>query len=155
MEEKVDNGFTGDMKIPREISGIKADIVAGLDLREIGYISIGLVLAIIAGVIVFGVFHNFSSFAVMIPAIIIAPFFAVAKVKKNGMNLEDWLVVWYSNNFKSRPVRTNEIINEYELLEETYQKKLAPKDKVSNKEKKMRKKELKSIKKNSPYRAYH
>jgi len=145
--EKRDIGFTGDIKIPREISDIKADIVAGLDLREIKWISVGIVLAIIDAVIVFGVLKQFGTLAILSPAFFLAPFVTVAKVKVNGINLENWLMILYDNNIKGSPVRTNETVNEYERLEQLYEKN--HKTKINKRE---RNKEIKQKIKNSQYK---
>lgn len=153
MNEHRDIGFTGDVKIPREITNIKADIVAGLDLREIKYIAVGVILALIDAFIVFGVLKQFGTFAVMTPALCLAPFIMMAKMKKNGMNMEDWLMICYSNNFKGSAIRTNDIQNQYEMLEQLYDSKNKTKpEKVSKKEAKVAKKELKEKIKTSQFR---
>lgn len=148
-EEVRDIGFTGDIKIPREIKSIKATIFAGLDLREIKIIGVGVALAAVVALIVFGILKMNGSVAAMIPAVVLAPFVIVAKMKKNNLNLEDWFMVYYSSNFKGKPIRVNELTNYYEKLEQIYHTKNKGEESV----KKVSKKELKRKIKNSKYTA--
>lgn len=150
MKELRDIGFYGDVRIPGEIQGIKADIIAGLDVRELKFVSIGLVLAIIDAIIVFGIFGQFGTVAVFSPAFFFVPFFCVAKIKKNGMYLEDYFWIWYSNSIKSRAVRINSLKNEYERLEELHTSK--HRLKVSKKGAKKKQKEIKMKIKASKYK---
>lgn len=159
-EESRDIGFTGDIKIPREIKDIKAEIFAGLDLREIKIIGIGVALAGIVALICFGILKLTGTVAIMMPALLLAPFVIVAKMKKNNMNLEDWFMVYYSSNFKGKPVRVNELTNQYEKLEQLYHKNMVGNKgkskaeiKAVKKAEKIKKKELKEKIKNSQYRA--
>lgn len=150
--EERDIGFTGDIKIPKEINNIRADIVAGLDLRELKYVSIGTLLAIVDAFIVFGIFKQFGTLAVLSPALCLAPFIYIAKAKKNGLHMEDWLMILYANSFKGSTIRTNEMLNRYEELEKLYESKFVKKDKISKKEIRTHKKELKQKMKDSPYK---
>lgn len=157
-EETRDIGFTGDIKIPREIKDIKAEVFAGLDIREIKIIGMGVILAAIVALICFGLLKMTGSVATMAPAVALAPFVIVAKIKKNNMNLEDWFMVYYSGNFKGKPIRVNELTNQYEKLEQIYHKNIDVKKKEGKEDKKkakQRKKELKVKMKNSQYHAIY
>lgn len=150
MKELRDIGFCGDIRVPGEIQNIKADIIFGLDMRELKIAGIGVALAIIDAIIVFSILKLSGSFAVISPALIFAPFFFIAKTKKNGMNLEDYFWVWYSNSFKSKNIRTNDIENDYEYLEWLYLAKY--KQKLSKREEKKKQKEIKMKIKSSKYK---
>lgn len=143
--------FNGDVVIPSEIQNIKFEIIGGMDLRELKIIGVGIVLTILTAVLVFGVLKQSNSFAILSPAIIFSPFYILAKIKHNGMNLEDWLLIWYSNNFKSRNIRLSEIYNEYERLEKLYlsvQKKVVEDKKTV----KIKYKQIKKKRKESKYK---
>ena len=150
MKELRDINYCGDVRIPGEIQNIKADIILGLDLRELKIVSIGVLAAIIDAFIVFGVLKLSGSVAVISPAFFFAPFFYFAKTKKNGMYMEDYFWVWYSNKFKSKNVRTNDIENDYEHLEKLYFAKT--RHKAGKKEGRKRQKEIKMKIKASKYK---
>ena len=141
-EETRDIGFTGDIKIPREIKDIKAEVFAGLDIREIKIIGMGVILAAIVALICFGLLKMTGSVATMAPAVALAPF----------------VMVYYSGNFKGKPIRVNELTNQYEKLEQIYHKNIDVKKKEGKEDKKkakQRKKELKVKMKNSQYHAIY
>ncbi len=106
--------YDGAVEIPKEIQKIRDPIIFNLTKRELLFVSTGLIFAAASLWVLFrwiGVRH--SAF-VLVPVVIASPFLLFAFIRPMGLNLEDWLTIWMSNNLKSAPVRRLFSPNEYE-----------------------------------------
>lgn len=106
--------YDGAVEIPKEIQKIRDPIIFNLTKRELFFVSTGLIFAAVSLWVLFrwiGVRH--SAF-VLVPVLLASPFLLFAFIRPMGLNLEDWLTIWMSNNLKSAPVRKLFSSNEYE-----------------------------------------
>ena len=106
--------YDGAVEIPKEIQAIRDPIIFNLTKRELVFVSIGVLLAASSLWILFKVVGVRSTGFVIVPVMLGAPFGLFAFIRPMGLNLEDWLTIWMSNNLKSAPVRKLFAQNEYE-----------------------------------------
>lgn len=108
--------YDGAVEIPQEIQKIRDPIIFNLTKRELFFVSVGILLSGFSLWILFKEIGVSSSAFILIPVIIGSPFGLFAFIRPMGMNLEDWLAIWISNNLKSAPVRKLFAQNEYEKV---------------------------------------
>ena len=125
-EEERITPYDGAVEIPKEIQAIRDPIIFNLTKRELFFVTVGIFLAASSLWVLFKVVGVRSTGFVIVPVMLGAPFGLFAFIRPMGLNLEDWLTIWMSNNVKSAPVRKLFAQNEYEkALEilEVYEKK--------------------------------
>lgn len=106
--------YDGAVEIPKEIQTIRDPIIFNLTKRELLFVAVGIVLAALSVWVLFKVLGVRSTGFMMVPAAVGFPFGLFAFIRPMGLNLEDWLTIWMSNNVKSAPVRKLFARNEYE-----------------------------------------
>lgn len=106
--------YDGAVEIPKEIQTIRDPIIFNLTKRELLFVAAGILLAASSVWILFKVLGVRSAGFMMVPAAVSFPFGLFAFIRPMGLNLEDWLTIWISNNVKSAPVRKLFANNEYE-----------------------------------------
>lgn len=135
--------YDGAVEIPKEIQKIRDPIIFNLTKRELFFVSTGLIFAAASLWVLFrwiGVRH--SAF-VLVPVLLASPFLLFAFIRPMGLNLEDWITIWMSNNLKSAPVRKLFSSNEYEKaleLAKAHEEKTAIGKRKTGKKRKQKKK---------------
>ena len=139
-KEYIDYGYTGTISLPKEIKNMHTAIIRiggiALTARQLGMLTGAIVLA-------FGSFKLMNSIGlpgldVLLPVLLAAPLILLAFVRINGLDFDDWMVVQFCNKHLSSSIRKNNILNEYEKLEEMY-------DQAMRKGKKQKRKKVKSV----------
>lgn len=120
--EHIDYGYTGTVAIPKEVKNMKNTILTLGGIKFTGK-QFGLTLA--ACLLAFAVFKFFSAInlptvAIVASVLVAAPLLVLAFVRKHGMEYDTWLLVKRANTKLSNPIRKNEGLNEYEKLEDLY-----------------------------------
>lgn len=113
-EEERITPYDGAVEIPKEIQAIRDPIIFNLTKRELLFVTIGILLAASSLWVLFRVVGVRSTGFVIVPVMVGGPFGLFAFIRPMGLNLEDWLTIWMSNNLKSAPVRKLFAQNEYE-----------------------------------------
>lgn len=111
--------YDGAVEIPKEIQTIRDPIIFNLTKRELLFVAVGILAAASSLWILFKVVGVRSTGFVVVPVMLGAPFGLFAFIRPMGLNLEDWLTIWMSNNLRSAPVRKLFAQNEYEKGLET------------------------------------
>ena len=106
--------YDGAVEIPKEIQKIRDPIIFNLTKRELFFVSAGLILAAASLWVLFQWIGVKNSAFIVFSVLIAVPFLLFAFIRPMGLNLEDWLTIWISNNIKSAPVRKLFAQNEYE-----------------------------------------
>ncbi len=106
--------YDGAVEIPKEIQAIRDPIIFNLTKRELLFVAVGILVAASSLWVLFKVVGVRSTGFVIVPVMLGAPFGLFAFIRPMGLNLEDWLTIWISNNLKSAPVRKLFAQNEYE-----------------------------------------
>lgn len=106
--------YDGAVEIPKEIQKIRDPIIFNLTKRELFFVSAGLILAAASLWVLFQWIGVKNSAFIVFPVLIAVPFLLFAFIRPMGLNLEDWLTIWMSNNIKSAPVRKLFAQNAYE-----------------------------------------
>ena len=108
--------YDGAVEIPKEIQTIRDPIIFNLTKRELLFVAVGILLAASSVWVFFKVLGVRSAGFMMIPAV--GESFlsdCLLFIRPMGLNLEDWLTIWMSNNLKSAPVRKLFAQNEYDF----------------------------------------
>lgn len=113
-EEERITPYDGAVEIPKEIQAIRDPIIFNLTKRELLFVTVGILLAASSLWVLFKVVGVRSTGFVIVPVMVGGPFGLFAFIRPMGLNLEDWLTIWMSNNLKSAPVRKLFAQNEYE-----------------------------------------
>lgn len=119
--------FNGKIFVPSNIKNNKQAIFWKLDIRNISYIILGL--------IIFSVFFlpfkatNNTTFGMGLGLLFSTPFFLISFIKIKGLNIEEFVTIFKVNKLSSGSVRINDIDNLYEILEK---KKILAVDKKNN-----------------------
>lgn len=108
--------YDGAVEIPKEIQKIRDPIIFNLTKRELLFVSTGLIFAAVSLWVLFRWLGVRNSIFVLVSVLIAFPFLLFAFIRPMGLNLEDWLTIWISNNLKSAPVRKLFSPNEYEKV---------------------------------------
>lgn len=106
--------YDGAAEIPNEIQKIRDPIIFGMTKRELLFVSLGLLVSALSLWILFKGIGLREPALVLIPVALGSPFGLFAFIRPMGLDLEDWLTIWMSNNVKSAPIRKLSYENEYE-----------------------------------------
>lgn len=106
--------YDGVVEIPKEIQKIRDPIIFNLTKRELLFVSMGLMMAAVSFWGLYRWMGVRNPVFVLLPVLIASPCLLFAFIRPMGLNLEDWLTIWISNNIKSAPVRKLFAQNEYE-----------------------------------------
>ena len=85
--------------------------------RELLCMTAGFGLAAIISAILFGILGFRSRALIFVPLLFAAPFLAFGFIVPGGLKLEDFFIIWWSNNIKSAPVRKLSSVNAYEKMQ--------------------------------------
>lgn len=110
--------YDGAEKVPAEIRNVRNPIMFNMTGRELIFLVGGLAIAGAVSLLMFGVLRLSGSGWLLIPALLASPLLAFGFVHPGGLNLEDFLVIWWSNNIKSAPIRRLYALNAYEQVQE-------------------------------------
>lgn len=116
-EETEYTAYDGAEKVPDEIRNIRVTVVGKFTLRETLFFTGAMMTAGIIGFILFSLLKLHGREFILFPALGAAPFLAFGFFHPGGLNLEDYLVIWWSNNIKSAPIRRLSSINTYESVQ--------------------------------------
>jgi len=132
--------YEGIAKIPAEIQDIRDELFFGRTIREI--ISIAIAVAVTGGLSLFmlRVLHITNVWCIVFAVGVGCVPFVFGFVKPSGLNLEDYFLIWYSQNIKSASTRKLSGQNEYEKMRE-----LALQHEKSDKAKKKKPRKTKSV----------
>lgn len=137
--------YDGAVKVPDEIKNVRDPIMFGMTGRELICLVIGFTIALIACFVLFGLLHLKNKAFFAIPALCAAPFFILGFLKPGGLFFEDFLVIWWSNNIESAPIRKLSAVNSYEKAQIIgAEKKREAEEKENGKKKKSKEKKPKS-----------
>lgn len=128
---QLDGGFNGRVFVPSNIKNNKQTILGKCDLRNIVYILIGGVI-LVTCFFIFKASGN-AGMGIGLGLFLGSPFFLVSFIKFKGLNFEDFILVFRSNNLSANVVRINNLDNVYENL---LKKKKVVVDNDKNKKKK-------------------
>jgi hypothetical protein len=106
--------YDGVVEIPKEIQKIRDPIIFNLTKRELLFVSMGLMMAAVSFWGLYRWMGVRNPVFVLLPVLIASPCLLFAFIRPMGLNLEDWLTIWMSNNIKSAPVRKLFAQNAYE-----------------------------------------
>ena len=120
--EHIDYGYTGTTAVPKEVRNMKNTI---LKLFGISFSGKQLLLSAGAIAVFFLIFKittalGLTDLGIALSVFAAVPFIVLAFVKKHGLDYEDWLLVKRANTKYSNAVRKNTGLNEYEKLEDLY-----------------------------------
>ena len=97
--------YDGVVEIPKEIQKIRDPIIFNLTKRELLFVSMGLMMAAVSFWGLYRWMGVRNPVFVLLPVLIASPCLLFAFIRPMGLNLEDWLTIWMSNNIKSAPER--------------------------------------------------
>lgn len=143
------SGYDGSEKVPEEIRNVRDPIWWGRTGRELLCMAGGFGLACIVSAVLFGLLGLRNRALIFVPLLFAAPFLAFGFITPGGLKLEDFIIIWWSNNIKSAPVRKLSSVNAYEKMQI-----LALKKRDEEKNGKEQKKTKKSKKDKKPKSAY-
>jgi hypothetical protein len=120
--------YDGTVRIPNEIQKIRDPIFFNLTGRELLFVAIAVLAAAGTALLIFRVLAVRNTTWILLPVAAAAPALCFGFIRPLGLNLEDWLTIWRSNNLQSAPVRKLFSKNEYEKAMELavqYQERVA------------------------------
>lgn len=121
-KEHIDYGYTGSISLPKEIKNMKTAVIkiggVGLSLKQLCLLSGGGILAFIGFRVMAAL--KLETMAIVLPILIAVPFILLAFLSINGLAFDDYLVVQWANKWQSTSIRKNNTLNEFEKLEDLY-----------------------------------
>lgn len=140
------SGYDGAERVPDEIKNVRDTIMWGRTGRELLFLTGAMTVAALLSIVLFAVLKLTGRVFLIIPVLASVPFLAFGFLKPGGLALEDFLVIWWSNNINSAPTRTLSSTNYYERMQILAVNKAQEKDnsKAKKKGRKTSKKALKN-----------
>lgn len=129
------SGYDGAERVPDEIKNVRDTIMWGRTGRELLFLIAAMTVAAILSIVLFAVLKLNGRVFLIIPALASAPFLAFGFLKPGGLALEDFIVIWWSNNVNSAPTRTLSSTNYYEKMQMLAMNKAQEKDNFKDKKK--------------------
>lgn len=111
-----DEYYDGAMRVPKEIQDVNNGIVFGFTIRQVVWGCAGAVTVAAITLFLKKQFGFSTDTAVVVGVVIASPLFLLGFAKPGGLNAEDWLMLWYSNNIKSEKIRKLYAENVYECV---------------------------------------
>lgn len=141
-KEDFESTYDGTVRVPNEIQKIRDPIVFHMTARELIFSACAVAVLGAGWFFLFrmGQIHNSGLF--LLPVIPAVPFLCFGFIRPMGMNLEDWITLWISNNIHSAPVRKLFAKNAYEVVMESYQEQ---QQKIGKQKKATKRKHVKTI----------
>ena len=117
--------FQGAVKMPNEIRDVKNTVIFGLTGRQLLGSGIGIAIMAVLTMLFVKILHMQGSMGVTLALIIALPAFMFGFVRPGGLDIEDWLAIQWSNNFKSNPIRKMAADNKWVDIEKIGLRKIA------------------------------
>ena len=137
--EHIDYGYSGTTAIPKEVKSMKNTVLKlfGIEFsgKQLGF----SVLALLIFGVMFKVTNalGLAEIGIVLSVAAAAPLFVLAFVKKHGLDYDDWLMVKRANTKYSTAVRKNDGMNEFEKLEDLYDRSVRGKQKNQKRRKRV------------------
>lgn len=140
------SGYDGAERVPDEIKNVRDTIMWNRTGRELLFLTGAMTMAALLSIVLFAVLKLTGRVFLIIPVLASVPFLAFGFLKPGGLALEDFLVIWWSNNINSAPTRMLSSTNYYERMQMLALNKAQEKDnpKAKKKGRKTSKKALKN-----------
>ena len=140
------SGYDGAERVPDEIKNVCDTIMWDRTGRELLFLTGAMTMAALLSIVLFAVLKLTGRVFLIIPVLASVPFLAFGFLKPGGLALEDFLVIWWSNNINSAPTRMLSSTNYYERMQILALNKAQEKDnpKAKKKGRKTSKKALKN-----------
>ena len=140
------SSYDGAERVPDEIKNVRDTIVWDRTGRELLFLTGAMTMAALLSIVLFAVLKLTGRVFLIIPVLASVPFLAFGFLKPGGLALEDFLVIWWSNNVNSAPTRMLSSTNYYERMQMLALNKAQEKDnpKAKKKGRKTSKKALKN-----------
>lgn len=140
------SGYDGAERVPDEIKNVRDTIMWDRTGRELLFLTGAMTMATLLSIVLFAVLKLTGRVFLIIPVLASVPFLAFGFLKPGGLALEDFLVIWWSNNINSAPTRMLSSTNYYERMQMLALNKAQEKDnpKAKKKGRKTSKKVLKN-----------
>ncbi|RHU37175.1 PrgI family protein [Clostridium sp. TM06-18] len=140
------SGYDGAERVPDEIKNVRDTIMWDRTGRELLFLTGAMTMAALLSIVLFAVLKLTGRVFLIIPVLASVPFLAFGFLKPGGLALEDFLVIWWSNNINSAPTRMLSSTNYYERMQILALNKAQEKDnpKANKKGRKTSKKALKN-----------
>lgn len=140
------SGYDGAERVPDEIKNVRDTIMWDRTGRELLFLTGAMTVAALLSIVLFAVLKLTGRVFLIIPVLESLPFLAFGFLKPGGLDLEDFLVIWWSNNINSAPTRMLSSTNYYEQMQMLAVSKVQEKDnsKAKKKGRKTSKKTLKN-----------
>lgn len=140
------SGYDGAERVPDEIKNVRDTIMWDRTGRELLFLTGAMTMAALLSIVLFAVLKLTGRVFLIIPVLASVPFLAFGFLKPGGLALEDFLVIWWSNNINSAPTRMLSSTNYYERMQILALNKAQEKDnpKAKKKGRKTSKKALKN-----------
>lgn len=140
------SGYDGAERVPDEIKNVRDTIMWDRTGRELLFLTGAMTMAAFLSIVLFAVLKLTGRVFLIIPVLASVPFLAFGFLKPGGLALEDFLVIWWSNNINSAPTRMLSSTNYYERMQILALNKAQEKDnpKAKKKGRKTSKKALKN-----------
>lgn len=140
------SGYDGAERVPDEIKNVRDTIMWDRTGRELLFLTGAMTMAALLSIVLFAVLKLTGRVFLIIPVLASVPFLAFGFLKPGGLALEDFLVIWWSNNINSAPTRMLSSTNYYERMQMLALNKAQEKDnpKAKKKGRKTSKKVLKN-----------
>ena len=103
--------------------------------RELLFLTGAMTMAALLSIVLFAVLKLTGRVFLIIPVLASVPFLAFGFLKPSGLALEDFLVIWWSNNINSAPTRMLSSTNYYEQMQMLALNKAQEKDNSKTKKK--------------------
>ena len=111
------SGYDGAERVPDEIKNVRDTIMWERTGRELLFLTGAMTMAALLSIVLFAVLKLTGRVFLIIPVLASVPFLAFGFLKPGGLALEDFLVIWWSNNVNSAPTRMLSSANYYERMQ--------------------------------------
>lgn len=111
------SSYDGAERVPDEIKNVRDTIMWGRTGRELLSLTGAMTVAALLSIVLFAVLKLTGRVFLIIPVLASVPFLAFGFLKPGGLALEDFLVIWWSNNVNSAPTRMLSSANYYERMQ--------------------------------------
>lgn len=129
------SGYDGAERVPDEIKNVRDTIMWDRTGRELLFLTGAMTMAALLSIVLFAVLKLTGRVFLIIPVLASVPFLAFGFLKPGGLALEDFLVIWWSNNINSAPTRMLSSTNYYEQMQMLALNKAQEKDNSKTKKK--------------------
>ncbi len=130
--------YESTVRVPNEIQNIRNPIIFNRTGRELLFLLLAFLFAGGTWALTYILLALRMEITILLMVLMAVPSLCFGFIRPLRLNLEDWLMIWWSNNVKSAPVRKLAIVNTYDcLLTEAEEK--SESDKSANRKQKLKK----------------